>query len=201
MPHHPKHERTLVIIKPDGVQRSLIGEIIGRFERVGLKFLALKMVIADEKKLMEHYFKEDDWFEGAGQRTIKALEEKGEPVKKSAIEYGKDVQKHLVDFLCSGPVVVMVLQGNEAVEIVRKIIGSTEPLKSDMGTIRGDYTMDSYELSNVDGRAVRNLIHASDSLAQAEKEIALWFAKDEVLKYNLVQEKILYDINLDGIKE
>jgi nucleoside-diphosphate kinase len=196
-----KHERTLVILKPDAVQRSLIGEIIGRFERVGLKFLALKMAIADEEKLKKHYYKDDEWFEQAGNRTIDALQKKGQEVKKSAIEYGKDIQKHLVDFLCSGPIVVMVLQGNKSVEIVRKIIGSTEPLKSDMGTIRGDYTIDSYDLSNFDGRAVRNLIHASDSVEQSEREIALWFDKEEILKYNLVQDKILYDINLDGIKE
>ncbi len=199
--NHPKHEQTFVLIKPDGVQRSLIGEIIQRFERVGLKLLALKMTIGSEEKLKKHYYKEDDWFSEAGQRTIKARQEKGLPIEKSAVEYGKDVQKHLIDFLCSGPVVVMVLQGNQAVNIVRKLIGSTEPLQSDVGTIRGDLTMDSYELSNFDERAVRNLIHAADSPAQAKKEIELWFEKEEILKYTLVQEKILYDVNLDGMKE
>jgi nucleoside-diphosphate kinase len=199
--YHPKYERTLVILKPDTVQRSLIGEIIGRFERVGLKISAMKMVISDEAKLFEHYHKEDDWFEAAGQRTINAKKAKGETIDKTALEYGKEVQKHLVEFLCAGPIVVMVLSGNQAVGIVRKIIGSTEPLSSEAGTIRGDYTVDSYELSNVDGRAVRNLIHASDSTTQAEKEIALWFEPKEILKYTLLQEKMLYDVNLDGIKE
>jgi nucleoside-diphosphate kinase len=193
-----KNQKTFVLIKPDGVQRSLIGEIVHRFERVGLKFLALKMMMADEERLKKHYYKEDAWFEQAGQRTIKAKQERGEAIEKSAIEYGRDIQKHLVDFLSSGPVVMMVLSGNGAVEIVRKIIGSTEPLASDVGTIRGDFTIDSYELSNLAGRAVRNLIHASDSVEQAEKEINLWFTPEEILKYDLVQDRILYDVNLDG---
>lgn len=198
---HPKHERTLILIKPDGVQRSLIGEIIQRFERVGLKFLALKMVIANEKQAREHYQKDDAWFKMVGERTIKAKEERGEQVEKSTLEYGQEIQRALVNFLCAGPVVAMVLQGNQAVGIARKLVGGTEPLTSDVGTIRGDLTLDSYSLTNAEGRAIRNLIHASESPAEAEREIKIWFAEEEILKYNLVQEKILYDVNLDGIKE
>jgi len=198
---HPKNERTLVLLKPDAVQRSLIGEIIKRFERVGLKFLTLKMVIPVSEQALEHYYKEDDWFKMVGNRTIEALKIKNQPIEKSAIEYGKDRQKALVNFLCAGPVVVMVLQGNQVCEIVRKIVGGTEPRTSDVGTIRGDYTIDSYALADFDDRAVRNLVHASENPEEAEREIKLWFTEGEILKYNLVQDEILYDVDLDGIKE
>jgi nucleoside-diphosphate kinase len=95
----------------------------------------------------------------------------------------------------------MIWEGSHAVAITRKIVGSTEPLSSDVGTIRGDYVIDSYQLSNQDGRAIRNLVHASGSVKEAEDEIKHWFADDEIMKYTLVQEKILYDVNLDGINE
>lgn len=103
--------------------------------------------------------------------------------------------------MVKGPVIAMVWQGMHAVGVVRKITGGTEPLTSDVGTIRGDLTIDSYEVSDIDGRAVRNLIHASGSTDDAEKEIALWFGPDELIKYNLAGEAILYDVNLDGILE
>ena len=198
---HPKHERTLVLIKPDGVQRSLIGEIIQRFERVCLKFLALKMIIPAHEQAAEHYYKEDDWFEEMGQRVIKQKKEKGESIEKSAVEYGKNIQSKVMEFLCSGPIVGIVLQGNQACGIVRKLVGGTEPLGSDIGTVRGDYTIDSYTMANFDNRSVRNLVHASESPEEAEREIKIWFNENEILKYNLVQDKILYDVDLDGIKE
>lgn len=95
----------------------------------------------------------------------------------------------------------MVWEGAHAVAIVRKITGGTEPLTSDVGTVRGDFVLDSYEMSDTDGRAVRNVLHASGSVAEAEKEIALWFKEDEMVNYRLVQEAILYDVDLDGILE
>jgi len=95
----------------------------------------------------------------------------------------------------------MVWQGNAVCGVIRKIVGGTEPLTSDVGTIRGDFTIDSYGLANSDDRAVRNLIHASENPEEAEREIKIWFSENEILKYNLVQDKILYDVNLDGIKE
>ena len=100
-----------------------------------------------------------------------------------------------------GPVVPMIWEGNQAVGIVKKLVGATEPLSSDGGTIRGDFTIDSFELANFDERAVRNLIHCSDQPAEAEREIQLWFKEEEILKYRLIAEQILYDVNLDGIKE
>ena len=103
--------------------------------------------------------------------------------------------------MTSGPVVLMVWQGAHAVKIVRKITGGTEPLTSDMGTIRGDFVLDSYSMSDTDKRAVRNLIHASGSVNEAEMEIKHWFNSSELTNYRLVQEQIMYDVNLDGILE
>lgn len=201
MENHPSKEKTLVIIKPDGVQRSLIGEIIGRFERTGLKLLALKMFIPEEKQCWEHYNKDEEWFEKKGKVIVEDRKKAGVVVDKDAIEYGKDIIRQLADFMTSGPVVAMVVQGNQAVNIVTKIVGTTEPMTSDMGTIRGDLTVDSYALAGVDGRAVRNLIHCSDKPEEAEREIKIWFSPDEILNYRLIQEAILYDVNLDGILE
>ncbi|MFA7142306.1 MAG: nucleoside-diphosphate kinase [Candidatus Paceibacterota bacterium] len=196
-----KKEQTFVIIKPDGVQRSLVGDIIHRFERTGLKIKALKFAYADEEKCWEHYKKDDEWFEEKGQITIKSRKENNLPITKPAIEYGKDIIRSLVKYMTCSPVVFMVLEGNSAVKIVKKLVGGTEPLTSDVGTIRGDYTLDSYELSNIDERAVRNLIHCSDKAEEAEREIKLWMNENDIINYNLIAHKILYDINLDGIKE
>ena len=194
-------ERTLVILKPDAVQRGLVGEIIKRIENTGLKLVAMKVVMATEDQLWKHYNKDDDWFVKKGQRTIDDRKAAGLPVKKEAIEYGKDIVRLLVKFMSCGPVVPMVWEGNQAVGIVKKIVGSTEPLSSDSGTIRGDYTLDSYDLASVDERAVRNLVHCSDPVSDAAREIPLWFSAKELLEYRLIAEQILYDVNLDGLKE
>ncbi len=201
MDNHPKKERSFVIIKPDGVQRSLIGEIIGRFERTGLKIVGLKMAILDKAKIWKHYDKDDAWFLKKGTNIINNRTASGMPVEKEAIEYGKDIIRQLERFMTCGPVVMMAIEGNQAVTVVKKIVGETEPSTSDVGTIRGDLTIDSYEISAVDDRAVRNLIHCSDTVENAQSEINLWFAKEDLLDYRLVSEAILYDVNLDGILE
>jgi nucleoside-diphosphate kinase len=199
-----KNERTLVIIKPDGVQRSLIGEIVRRYERVGLKLCAMKMVQADEAMATRHYYEVggDEWIEEVGRKARAAYEQKGiEPPYKSNQENGQAVLKSNAKYLSAGPVVAMIWQGAGAVELVRKITGATAPLLADIGTIRGDLTLDSYTLADTDQRSVRNLIHASGTVEEAKKEISIWFDRQEILKYTHIQEKILYDVNLDGIKE
>lgn len=196
-----KNERSFVIIKPDGIQRSLIGDIIHRIERTGLKLIALKLIVPTEDQCWTHYNKDDAWFEGKGAKMIESRKIAGLSTDKPAIEYGKDIVRALVKFMTSGPVVAMICQGNEAVGVVKKIVGGTEPLTSDVGTIRGDLTLDSYDLAGGDERAVRNLIHCSDKPEEAEREIAIWFKNEEIIKYRLVAEEILYDVNLDGILE
>jgi len=198
---HPKKERTFVILKPDAVQRGLMGDIITRFEKVGLKMVALKMTMATEQQCWDHYNKDEAWFLKKGANIIKNREDLGMPVEKDALEYGKDIIRALVKFMTAGPIVPMIFEGNQAMGIVKKIVGGTEPLTSEVGTIRGDYTLDSYELSSYDDRAVRNLIHCSDMVEEAEREIKIWFNESEILNYRLVAEGIMYDVNLDGIRE
>jgi len=197
-----KNERTVVIIKPDGVQRSLVGEIIRRYERTGLKLAGLKFLIPTKELVKRHYSADPNWIVKTGQKAIDTYTKQGlKPPIGEPRKCGESVLKRLQDYLSSGPVIVMVWQGNEAVGIVRKITGGTEPLTSDVGTIRGDLTVDSYRISDVSARAIRNLIHASGAPDEAEKEIKVWFKPHEILKYRLINEAILYDVNLDGIKE
>ncbi|OGG54229.1 hypothetical protein A3H16_01075 [Candidatus Kaiserbacteria bacterium RIFCSPLOWO2_12_FULL_53_8] len=198
---HPKDERTLVIIKPDGVQRGLIGEIIKRYERTGLKMVALRFGVADEKKFWEHYNKDDAWFLKKGSKIVEDKKANGLPADKEPLEYGKDIIRQLVKFMTSGPTIFMVWEGNQAVAVVKKLTGDTEPATSDVGTIRGDLTLDSYTIAAVDDRAVRNLIHCSENVDEAKRELAIWFTDAEITEYRLVTEQILYDVNLDGILE
>lgn len=192
-------EKTFVIIKPDAIQRNLIGDIVSRIERTGLKIIALKMIVASEDTLWKHYNKNDSWFLEKGSIAIESRKSQNLPIEKEAIEYGKDILRANIEFMISGPVIAFVVQGNQAVGIVKKIVGGTEPLTSDVGTIRGDYTIDTYSLANSSSRAVRNLVHCSDQVSEAEREINLWFAESEIIKYSLANERILYDVNLDGI--
>ena len=197
-----KNERTLVVIKPDGIQRSLMGEIIKRYERLGLKLVALKMFVPKPDFVEKHYTLDPTWRMKNGEKTIKAYKDKGlkspsdDPMEMSGMTLDR-----LRKYMSSGPVIAMVWEGANAVLIDRKITGGTAPLTSDVGTIRGDFVLDSYQVSDLSGRSVRNLIHASGSVKEAEDEINYWFKKEEILKYRLVQEHILYDVNLDGILE
>jgi len=200
--NHPKKERTFIIIKPDGVQRSLIGESIKRYERAGLKLVGIKMIIPKPEQVEKHYLLDPNWKKNVGEKAIEAYKKKGQnPPSDDPLEVGDRVLESLKTYMVSGPVVAMVWEGAHAVEVVRKITGGTEPRTSDVGTIRGDFVLDSYMMADVDGRAVRNLIHASGSTEESEAEIDLWFDTNEVLEYRLVQEQILYDVNLDGILE
>lgn len=195
-------EKTLVVIKPDGVQRTLIGEIIRRYENSGLKLTAIKMLVPTPSMVEKHYLVNPEWLKNVGEKSFAAYKSKGvEPPFRTPEECGRTVLARLKKYMSAGPVIAMVWEGSKASGIVRKITGGTEPLSSDVGTIRGDYTIDSYDLSDASDRSIRNLVHASGSVDEAQKEIALWFKKEEVIKYNLVSEKILYDVNLDGILE
>lgn len=198
---HPKKERTFVLIKPDAMQRSLAGEIVRRIERTGLKLVAMKMVVPSEQVCWDHYNKDDKWFLDKGTKTVENLKNKGVEITKEPIEYGRDIIKGCVGLLTSGPCIAMVWEGNQSIALVKKIVGGTEPTTSDVGTIRGDLTLDSYSLANVDNRAVRNLVHCTDNIHDGQREIDLWFKPEEIINYRLVAEEILYDVNLDGILE
>ncbi len=189
------HERSLVLIKPDGVQRGLIGEILTRFERKGLKIVAMKMVWPDAKRATEHYKQPETDMILLGERTLTAYKERGEthPLgNPTPIEISKDIQKKLVRYLSTGPVVAMVIEGAHAIASVRKIRGHTNPLSADVGTITHDLTLDSYFVSDEGERSIRNLVHASGSVEESKREISIWFTDNELSDYDLAIEKILY---------
>lgn len=199
---HPKTERTLVVVKPDGIQRSLVGEIVGRFERIGLKLSGIKMMVLTPDFVEKHYTLDPEWRVKTGNKRIEAAKFKGEKIpSEDPMVITGIVLERLRNYMTSGPVIAMVWQGAHAVEIVRKLVGGTEPRTTDVGTIRGDFVLDSYEMSDLDNRSIRNLIHASGNVSEAEKEIPHWFSKNEIVDYRLVQEQILYDVNLDGALE
>ena len=200
-PNHPKYERTLVIIKPDGIQRSLIGEVIKRYEQIGLKLVGIKMLVPTADMVEKHYTLDPEWRIKTGVKTIEAYKARGlkHPVSQDPKVVTGVILKTLIDYLTSGPVVAMVWQGAHAVEIVRKVTGGTEPRTSDVGTIRGDFVVDSYSMSDADKRSVRNVMHASGSVKEANDEIPHWFKKNEIFEYNLLVEQIIYGARLEGI--
>ncbi|MFA6405089.1 MAG: nucleoside-diphosphate kinase [Candidatus Paceibacterota bacterium] len=202
MKTHPKYERTLVVIKPDGIQRGLIGEVVKRYEQIGLKLVGVKMLVPTADFVEKHYTLDPEWMMKTGLKSIKGYKDKGlRPPSEDPIKVSEKVLKVLIKYITSGPVVAMVWQGAHVVQIVRKLTGGTEPLTSDVGTIRGDFVLDSYVMSDGDGRAVRNVIHASGSPKEANDEIKHWFEDNELINYRLIAEQIMYDVNLDGILE
>lgn len=195
-------EQTLIIIKPDGIQRSLIGEIIKRVERVGFKLVALKFAVPTNEQVKKHYTIDPEWIMKAGMKAYEARKGAGEDVLESDIEgFGLDILSKLQRYMTSGPVVIMVWQGAHAVSVVRKLVGSTEPRTSDVGTIRGDFVHDSYELSGIENRSVRNVVHASGTSEEAQSEIQNWFDSSEIMEYRLIAEEVMYDVNMDGVEE
>ncbi len=178
-------ERTLILIKPDGVSRSLVGEIISRFEKVGLKIVAMKMVWADESLAKKHYILEESWAKKTYENTKATSDREGKPSRwKDHMHLGATIQAWNSTFLQEGPIVALVLEGPHVIEIVRRMVGSTEPRQSAPGTIRGDYAMtESYALSDSKNRVLRNLIHASDSVETANREITVWFSTKELHDY------------------
>ena len=199
--HH--HERSLVVLKPDAIQRGLIGEIITRFEKKGLKIVAMKMVWPDKKLAKAHYDQPEEDMKALGEKTLASYAEKGEkhPFSDDPIKIAKDIHRKLHEYLTTGPVVAMVIEGAHAIAHVRKIRGGTNPLSADVGTITADFTIDSYFIADDTARAVRNLVHASGSVGEAEREIKLWFDSSDVHDYDLAIEKILYEKAWENVRE
>ncbi len=198
--NHPKEERTLVIIKPDGIQRSLIGEIMNRYERLGLKLVGLKMVVPTEGQIEGHYTLDPNWRRVTGEKTIKSYKDRGlTPPSEDPLEITAKILKNLKKYMTAGPVIAMVWEGAHAVELVRKVTGGTEPRGAQVGTIRGDFVVDSYTMSDADDRAVRNLIHGSGSVEEANMEIPHWFETGELIDYKVSREDVLYAKELEGI--
>ena len=190
-------ERTFVMIKPDGVQRGLIGEVIARFEKRGLKVIGLKMIKPSLEHLNDHYPKDEEWIERLGGKGFTVFEEYGfDPIDVMGTsdkkEAGKMVREWLMNYMTEAPVIAMVVEGIHAVDMVRKIVGSTLPNKAEIGTIRGDYSVDSPASANLNKRAVKNLIHASEKADEAEQEIAHWFSEEEIYDYNRADHSAMF---------
>lgn len=180
---HPKEEKTFLMIKPDGVRKGLTGEIIKRIEQRDLKIVALEMFQPTRKQIDDHYPKNEKWITRLGEKTLATYEKYGYDAKKElgttdALKIGRQVRGWLMDFMTSAPLVRMVVQGIHAVDVVRKIAGPTMPYEADMGTIRGDFSIDSPALANKEKRAVMNLVHASETPEEAKHEIEHWFGKN-----------------------
>lgn len=187
------------MIKPDGVQRGLIGEIISRFEKTGLKIVALKMIRPTVEQAMRFYPSDDEWLKSVANKSLSVYKQLGIDPKNDfgtddPIEIGKIIKRWLAEFLASGPCIAMVIEGNRAIEVVRKIVGATRPYEALPGTIRGDFSTDSPELANILKRPLRNLVHASDSKETAEKEIAFWFEESEIHNYKRADENVIYGL-------
>lgn len=178
-------EKTFVMIKPDGVKRGLVGQVIARFERAGLTLIGVKIVHPSQEMVKTHYPSSDTWMIKSGRKTLEFYKETGSDIKKhlgtdSALEIGKIVKERIVDFVSSGPAVCMVWEGTHTVQRVRQLVGSTFSVRASPGTIRGDFACDSPDLANMKGRSARNVVHASGDLREAEHEIRLWFSEEEL---------------------
>ena len=194
-----KEERTFVIVKPDGVKRGLTGEIIRRIEQRGLKIVALEMIWASRAEMDRHYPKNKACITNLGANTLKTYEEYKIPIdiKKEygtvdPYRIGLKVRDWLLDFMTSGPVVKMAVEGLHAIRMVRKIVGATIPAFAEMGTVRGDYSVDSPALANAAKRAVRNIVHASGNEAEAKNELGMWFKKSQVHDYKRSEEDTMF---------
>jgi len=183
-------QRTLVLLKPDSVKRHLIGKIISRFEDTGLKIIGMKMVWADEKLAEAHYKFDEEWIKSVYEKTRSVYEKEGKEMPyKEPHELGKIIQRRNMNFITEGPVIALILKGPHAIELVRKMIGATEPRSAVSGTIRGDFaSVESYPIADADSRVVRNLVHASDSPENAELEIKLWFKPEEIYEHKTVYD-------------
>ncbi len=192
-----KKQRALIIIKPDGVQRGLIGKIIKRFEQVGLKIIGLKFIWATKEQIIAHYPETDAWFKKVGERTLINYQKKGLEAKKvfgtdDSIAIGKTVKQWLIKYLQESPLFIVAVEGYECIEVVRKLSGNTIPLMAAPGTIRGDFSHDCIDLANEQNRPLKNLIHASDTIEDGEKEIKVWFSEDELFAYQRTDEKFMF---------
>ena len=185
-------QRTLIAVKPESIQRHLIGEFITKFEKRGLKMLACKLVVPTSEQIARHYPDDEKWYLSCGTKSYESYKAKGIKPPMGPIDLAKITRKRLIDHFTDRPLLLMVWEGPHAIALGRKTAGATNPLIADIGSIRGDYSMESYDLADDIDRAVHTLIHASSSPEEAEAEIKIWFQKSEILDYDLITENVFY---------
>ncbi len=194
---HPKEEKTLILIKPDGVKRGLVGEILSRIEKRGLKIISLEMFQATKEQINEHYPQDKKWIKRLGEKTLDNYEKYGydaekELKTKDIDEIGELVRGWLLDYMTSGPMIKIMVKGIHAISMVRKIVGSSMPAEAEMGTIRGDFSVDDATAANRDKRSIRNIIHASENEEEAKHEIDFWFSIEDIFDYKRAEEDIMF---------
>jgi len=192
-----KEEKTVLLIKPDGVKRGLIGEIISRIEKRGLKIIALNMIWATRDQIDGHYPKDEKWITRLGEKTKATYEKYGFDIKKELgttdlKKIGEKVRSWQLDFMTSGPIVKMVVRGIHAIDMIRKLVGNTMPALAEMGTIRGDFSIDSAAAANRNKRAVHNIVHASENPDEVKNELNFWFAPEEIHDYKRAEDDIMF---------
>ena len=194
-------EKTLIAIKPESIQRQIIGEFISKFEKRGLKLVACKLIAPTEEQVGKHYPDDEEWYVSSGTKTWQNYKDRGIEMNKTPIELAKMTRQRLMDHLSNRPLLLMVWEGPHAVALGRKTAGATNPLAADIGSIRGDYSMESYELADDIERAIHTLVHASGTCEEAEEEVKLWFKPEEILDYDLVTENVFFSNNWGRVKK
>ncbi|MDD5606279.1 MAG: nucleoside-diphosphate kinase [Candidatus Pacebacteria bacterium] len=193
---NPKEEKTVVLIKPDGVKRGLIGEIISRIEKRGLKVISLEMFQAQKEQIDSHYPKDEKWIKRLGEKTAKNYKDYGIDLVKALgtddlMEVGEQVRSWLIEYMTSGPMVKMVVKGTHSIAMGRKLAGSSMPSEAQVGTIRGDFSVDDATAANREKRAIHNIVHASETEQEAAHELAFWFAAEDIFDYKRSDDDIM----------
>jgi len=194
-------EKTLIAVKPESIQRQIVGELISKFERRGLKLVACKLVAPDAKQVSRHYPDDEAWYVSSGTKTWENYKSKGIDPGMTPVELAKRTRQRLLDHLTDRPLLLMVWEGPHAVALGRKTAGSTNPLVADIGSIRGDYSTESYEIADDLERAIHTLVHASGSVEEAKEEIGIWFSASEILDYDLITEDVFYSHDWGRVKK
>jgi nucleoside-diphosphate kinase len=192
----PKEERTFMMVKPDGVRRGLLGEILRRIEQRGLKIVACALITVKRNEADKHYPKDAKWIRRLGEKTLAVYAKYGINSKKEIgtddiNKIGRIVREWLLDYMTSGPAMKIVVEGVHAIDMVRKLCGATVPLNAELGSIRGDFSADSPIAANGGMRAIHNLVHASENTEEARHELALWFKTGDIHPYRRVEEELM----------
>ena len=187
-------QQTVILVKPDGMRKRIVGDVITRFERVGFKLVAMKLVWVDREHVGKHYMDEKEYLTSVGQRTLDDYQKFGLDPNESlgmndAYEVGKFVRNANMDALSSGPLVAMIWEGVDAIQICRKMVGSTNTSVAIPGTIRGDYSADLPIYASMQKRPIRTLVHTSGNIQEAEFEKKLWFHEKEIFDYKMPDEE------------
>ncbi len=194
-------ERTVIFVKSEAIQRHLVGELVSKFERRGMKMVACKLIAPSQALIGKHYPHDEAWYKSTGTKSYQGFIDRGIKPPGPPVEIGKWTRQKLIDSLSDRPLLAMVWEGPHAVDLGRKTAGSTNPLTADIGSIRGDYSTDSYQMSDDTGRSIQTLVHASGDAEEAEREIKLWFKPGEILDYDLIDEDVIFKMDWGKVRK